>query len=91
MRIAPMLACLCLGSLAHAQASGAEGAPSKAARRLEKALGDPVRVVGDEGTVEGRLLDLGAQSLTLDVGFEYPPGPCTDLCLLGCAGSWPSA
>jgi hypothetical protein len=34
----------------------------------EGGAGDPVRVIDEEGTVDGRLLEIGTQSLTLDVG-----------------------
>lgn len=61
MRIVALLLCVCISPVAV-------GAPSQASRRVEKALGDPVRVNTEEGTVDGRLLEIGTESLTLDVG-----------------------
>jgi hypothetical protein len=67
MRIVCVLLCLGLGFRVQAEAPVKEGA-SPSARRVERALGDPVRVHTEGGTVDGRLLEIGTESLTLDVG-----------------------
>ncbi|SET63080.1 hypothetical protein [Stigmatella erecta] len=68
MRILSVLLCLCLGFKVHAEAPAAAGPSSPSARRVERALGDPVRVRTEGGTVDGRLLEIGTEALTLDVG-----------------------
>ncbi|EAU63741.1 hypothetical protein STIAU_0845 [Stigmatella aurantiaca DW4/3-1] len=64
------LVCLLIGAAARAEAPVAADAPSKVSHALEKALGKPLRVAGEAGFVEGRLLETSAQFLTLDAGVS---------------------
>ncbi|ADO73662.1 hypothetical protein [Stigmatella aurantiaca] len=76
MRIAFMLVCLLVGTAGRAEPPLAADAPSKASRAVEGALGAPVLLVGENGFMEGRLLEMSAQSLTLDIGVsEFSPAP----------------
>ncbi len=70
MRMVSFLACILIGTAARAEAPVAAEAPSKVSRALEKSLGKPLRVAGEEGFVEGRLLETSAQFLTLDAGVS---------------------
>lgn len=69
MRMVSLLACILIGTAARAEAP-APAAPSRVSRALEKSLGKPLRVAGEEGFVEGRLLETSAQSLALDLGVS---------------------
>ncbi|MDC0709290.1 hypothetical protein POL68_12525 [Stigmatella sp. ncwal1] len=70
MRIASLLVYLLMGTAVRAEPPLAADAPSKASRAVEGALGEPVLLVGENGFMEGRLLEMSAQSLTLDIGVS---------------------
>jgi hypothetical protein len=65
MRLAPFLLCLLLGASARAQTSSASDAPLQASPLPELEVGEDLRVVRQEGPLEGRLLESSASSLTL--------------------------